>query len=214
MFNGFHPPQPPTDAELATQTLSDESSHRFPSFSANDAVTLGLSLRKRFRASSRHAKGKDCGRATLFACTVGDLGGIAGVGDVSLDSWACLEGDYRICGGGEFLYYETNAPCCPIAIVACYSGSSADDHHLVVNTVKDYIKKMMNNAPPPPPSQPETMPTPQRSHVTRSERSEADRESISQRWMPEPRASTLMQGTDYRSEYSREYRDEHELGDH
>lgn len=28
---------------------------------------------------------------TLFACTVGDLGGISGVGDVSLDSWACLE---------------------------------------------------------------------------------------------------------------------------
>ncbi len=98
MFNGFHPPQPPTDAELATQTLSDESSHRFPSFSANDAVTLGLSLRKRFRASSRHAKGKGMvlsiqtvGGHTLFACTVGDLGGIAGVGDVSLDSWACLE---------------------------------------------------------------------------------------------------------------------------
>lgn len=31
------------------------------------------------------------GGHTLFACTVGDLGGIAGVGDVSLDSWACLE---------------------------------------------------------------------------------------------------------------------------
>lgn len=28
---------------------------------------------------------------TLFACTVGDLGGIAGVGDVSLDSWSTLE---------------------------------------------------------------------------------------------------------------------------
>jgi hypothetical protein len=23
-----------------------------------------------------------------------------------------------------------NAPCCPIAVVACYSGSSADDHHV------------------------------------------------------------------------------------
>ena len=23
-----------------------------------------------------------------------------------------------------------NAPCCPIAIVACYSGSSQDDHHV------------------------------------------------------------------------------------
>lgn len=29
---------------------------------------------------------------TLFACTVGDLGHAGGIGDVSLDSWACLEG--------------------------------------------------------------------------------------------------------------------------
>jgi hypothetical protein len=29
---------------------------------------------------------------TLFSCTVGDLGHPAGIGDVSLDSWACLEG--------------------------------------------------------------------------------------------------------------------------
>lgn len=29
---------------------------------------------------------------TLFACTVGDLGSLSGIGDVSLDSWACLEG--------------------------------------------------------------------------------------------------------------------------
>jgi len=28
----------------------------------------------------------------LFACTVGDLGGVSGVGDVSLDSWSVLEG--------------------------------------------------------------------------------------------------------------------------
>lgn len=53
-----------------------------------------------------------------------------------------------------------NAPCCPIAVVACYSGSSADDHHvrahvnplgvqssliepqMVVAAVRDYIKKM------------------------------------------------------------------------
>lgn len=98
MFNGFHNPIPPSDAELATQTLNEESSYRFQSFSANDAVTLGLSLRKRFRASSRHAKGKglvlsiqSIAGHTLFSCTVGDLGGISGVGDVSLDSWACLE---------------------------------------------------------------------------------------------------------------------------
>jgi uncharacterized protein (UPF0303 family) len=98
MFNGFHP-MAPSDAELATQTLNEEGSIRFPSFSASDAVTLGLSLRKRFRASSRHARGKGLVLSiqtiaghTLFSCTVGDLGHISGVGDVSLDSWACLDG--------------------------------------------------------------------------------------------------------------------------
>ena len=98
MFGGLHSHIPPSDAELATQTLNEESSYRFPSFSANDAVTLGLSLRKRFRASSRHAKGKglvisiqSIAGHTLFSCTVGDLGGISGVGDVSLNSWAYLE---------------------------------------------------------------------------------------------------------------------------
>lgn len=59
----------------------------------------GLSVRKRFRASSRHIKGKGLvisiqtiAGHTLFACTVGDLGHVSGIGDVSLDSWACLEG--------------------------------------------------------------------------------------------------------------------------
>lgn len=59
----------------------------------------GLSIRKRFRASSRHYKGKGLvisiqtiAGHTLFACTVGDLGSPSGIGDVSLDSWACLEG--------------------------------------------------------------------------------------------------------------------------
>ena len=109
----------PTDAELATQTLAEESSYRFPSFSASDAVTLvippstgplvvvwyssvllkGLSIRKRFRSTARHIKGKGLvisiqtiAGHTLFACTVGDLGHASGIGDVSLDSWACLEG--------------------------------------------------------------------------------------------------------------------------
>lgn len=98
MFNGIHPPMPPTDAEIATQTLAEEASYRWSSFNANDAVTLGLSIRKRFRASSRHAKGKGLvvsvqtiAGHTLFSCTVGDLGGLSGIGDVSLDSWTCLE---------------------------------------------------------------------------------------------------------------------------
>lgn len=29
---------------------------------------------------------------TLFSCTVGDLGHLSGVGDVSLDSWSFLDG--------------------------------------------------------------------------------------------------------------------------
>jgi len=89
---------PPTDAELATKALDEEAAYRFPSFSANDAITLGLSLRKRFRTSSRHQR---LGRGlvisiqtivghTLFSCTVGDLG--TTVGDVSLDSWTILDG--------------------------------------------------------------------------------------------------------------------------
>jgi uncharacterized protein (UPF0303 family) len=97
-YRHFHRPMPPTDAELATKALDEEAAYRFPSFSANDAVTLGLSLRKRFRVSSRHQR---LGRGlvisiqtivghTLFSCTVGELGNT--VGDVSLDSWASLDG--------------------------------------------------------------------------------------------------------------------------
>ncbi|TRM68447.1 hypothetical protein BD626DRAFT_534494 [Schizophyllum amplum] len=171
----------------ATQALEDESRYRFASFSASDAVTLGLSIRKRFRASHRHAKGKGLVIAihtiaghTLFACTVGDLGHVSGIGDVSLDSWACvegligivrrtghssfyvekaltalgktakqlgLEGDERVFGGA-FPIWLDNAPCCPIAIVACYSGSSQDDHQLVVTTVRDFISKLMRTGEP------------------------------------------------------------------
>lgn len=56
-------------------------------------------MRKRFRATSRHTKGKGLiisiqtiAGHTLFACTVGDLGHPSGIGDVSMDSWACIEG--------------------------------------------------------------------------------------------------------------------------
>lgn len=171
----------PSDAELASQALTEEGNYRFPSFSASDAVTLGLSLRKRFRASSRHSKGKGLvisiqtiAGHTLFACTVGDLGHPAGVGDVSLDSWTSvdsmvgvvrqtghssyyveksmsamgksakqlgIQGDYII-HGGAFPIWLDNAHCCPIAVVACYSGSTQEDHHLVVTTVRDYLHKI------------------------------------------------------------------------
>ncbi|KAF8631236.1 hypothetical protein AX15_002565 [Amanita polypyramis BW_CC] len=180
MFSGIHD-MVPTDAELATQALAEEGSYRFPSFTAADAVTLGLSIRKRFRASQRHGKGKGMiisiqtiAGHTLFSCTVGDLGHISGIGDVSLDSWACLEGMVNVVrrtghssyyvekgmsamgktakqmgiqgehqvNGGAFPIWLENAPCCPIAIAACYSGSSHDDHYLVSQTVKDYVVKM------------------------------------------------------------------------
>ncbi|KAG5653088.1 hypothetical protein H0H81_002387 [Sphagnurus paluster] len=195
MFSGFQT-MAPTDAELATQALSDEGSYRFQSFSASDAVTLGLSLRKRFRGTSRHAKGKglvisiqSIAGHTLFACTVGDLGHGSGIGDVSMDSWTCIEGmvsvvkrtghssfyvekgmsamgktpkqmgiqgEFRV-NGGAFPIWLENAPCCPIAVVACYSGSSQEDHNLVVTTVRDYLNKLARSSNPPPPP---TMPIP------------------------------------------------------
>ncbi|KZW03843.1 hypothetical protein EXIGLDRAFT_715890 [Exidia glandulosa HHB12029] len=89
----------PSDAELANQTLTEESTLRFASFTSNDAVTLGLSIRKRFRASSRHAKGKglvlsiqSIGGHTLFACTVGDQDATG----VSMDAWLSIEGMIRV----------------------------------------------------------------------------------------------------------------------
>ncbi|OCB90858.1 hypothetical protein A7U60_g1882 [Sanghuangporus baumii] len=74
--------------------------YRFPSFSSNDAVTLGLSIRKRFRGSSRHvAKGRGLvikiqtiAGHDLFSCTVGELGAASSLGDVSLDAWAAIDG--------------------------------------------------------------------------------------------------------------------------
>lgn len=100
MFNGLYSHLSPSDSELAAQTLTEESQYQFPSFSTNDAVTLGLSIRKRFRGSSRHTtKGRGLvisiqtvAGHTLFACSVGELGGPTSLGDASLDSWACLEG--------------------------------------------------------------------------------------------------------------------------
>ncbi|KAG6866501.1 hypothetical protein C0991_003045 [Blastosporella zonata] len=204
----------PSDAELATQALAEEGNFRFPSFSAADAVTLvsnvapirhsddahtdvlaqGLSLRKRFRGTSRHVKGKglvisvqSIAGHTLFACTVGDLGHGSGIGDVSMDSWTCIEGmvsvvrrtghssfyvekgmsamgktpkqmglsqgELRV-NGGAFPIWLENAPCCPIAVVACYSGSSQDDHNLVVSTIRDYLNKLARESGPPAPRMP------------------------------------------------------------
>ncbi|KAL1946586.1 hypothetical protein VTO73DRAFT_14690 [Trametes versicolor] len=192
MFSGFNAQMPPNEAELASQALQEETMYRFPSFDADAAVMLGLSIRKRFRASSRHVKVRGMiisiqtiAGHTLFSCTVGNLGGVEGGGDVSLDSWSCLEGmiavvrktghssyyvekgmnamgktpkqlgiqgEYKI-NGGAFPVWLENAPCCPIAVVACYSGSSQDDHHMVATAVRDYLKKIgRDNGILPPPS--------------------------------------------------------------
>ncbi|KAJ7507447.1 hypothetical protein B0H11DRAFT_1704832 [Mycena galericulata] len=183
MFSNIHS-MSPTAAEIASQTLVEESSCRFPSFSSSDAVTLGLSIRKRFRGTSRHAKGKglvisiqSIAGHPLFCCSVGDLGHLSGIGDISLDSWSAVEGminvvkrtghssyyvekgmaamgktpkqmglqgEFRV-NGGAFPIWLENAPCCPIAVVACYSGSSQDDHRLVATTVRDYLNKLLRN---------------------------------------------------------------------
>ncbi|KAF5370037.1 hypothetical protein D9758_001343 [Tetrapyrgos nigripes] len=186
MFSGLHG-MSRSDADLAQEALTQEGTYRFPSFSASDAVTLGLSLRKRFRASHRHAKGKglvlsiqSIAGHTLFSCTVGDLGHFSGYADVGLDSWSCLEamievvkrtghssfyvekgmnalgktpkqmpglqGDVRVQGGVlAFPIWLENAPICPVAVIACYSGSSQDDHNLVVNSVRDYLNKLLRD---------------------------------------------------------------------
>jgi len=115
MFSNIHS-MLPTAAELASQTLVEEGSYRFPSFSAADAVTLGLSIRKRFRGTSRYAKGKGLvisvqtiAGQPLFACTVGDSGHLSGMSDISLDSWSALEGMINVVKRtGHSSYYVEN----------------------------------------------------------------------------------------------------------
>ncbi|KAJ7499232.1 hypothetical protein FB451DRAFT_1334722 [Mycena latifolia] len=193
MFSNIHS-MSPTAAEMASQILVEEAASFFPSFSASDAITLGLSIRKRFRGSSRHAKGKglvisiqSIAGHPLFCCTVQE--GLSSIGDVSLDSWSVVEGminvvkrtghssyyvekgmaamgktpkqmglqgEFRVTGGA-FPIWLSNAPCCPIAIVACYSGSSQDDHRLVATTVRDYLNKLSRNGSTGP-----SLPTPTR----------------------------------------------------
>lgn len=102
MFSHLPPATTPAQsaADLAALALNDESSLRLPHFSSSDAVTLGLSLRKRFRSTHRHARGGsgaligvyDALGHTLFACTVGDLGDRRGVCDVGLESWTRVKG--------------------------------------------------------------------------------------------------------------------------
>lgn len=82
----------PSDSEIAAEILSEEKSLYFLSFKADDAVMLGMNLRKRFRVSTRHGKGRGMVMSiqsiqgtTLFSCAVGEGP------DISADSWARLE---------------------------------------------------------------------------------------------------------------------------
>jgi len=61
-----------------------------------------------------------------------------------------VRGEFKVCGGAFPVWLE-NAPCCPIAVVACYSGSSPEDHHLVANALRDYIKKVEKDSSVAPP---------------------------------------------------------------
>jgi uncharacterized protein (UPF0303 family) len=87
----------PTHAERAALILAEENSIRFLSFTATDALTLGLSIRKRFRSSGRYQKQgrgllisvQSMAGHTLFACTVGDSRSASE--DVSLQKWERVE---------------------------------------------------------------------------------------------------------------------------
>ncbi|GAV99453.1 hypothetical protein LENED_000911 [Lentinula edodes] len=57
-----------------------------------------------------------------------------------------LPGELPRIQGGAFPIWLENAPCCPIAVAGCYSGSSQDDHNLVSTTVRDYLNKILRNS--------------------------------------------------------------------
>lgn len=45
-------------AQIAAEILNEEATLRFISFRTEDAVTIGMNLRKRFRSSAKHARGR------------------------------------------------------------------------------------------------------------------------------------------------------------
>jgi len=82
--------------------------------------------------------------------------------------------------GGAFPIWVENVPCCPIAVVACYSGSSQEDHTLVASTVRDYLTKLRRNSETPVPSMQE-QPVPV---VPREE---------SKEWLPHPQGPSELE---------------------
>ncbi|PPR03882.1 hypothetical protein CVT26_000880 [Gymnopilus dilepis] len=187
---------PPSDAELAAQTLVEEGRYRFASFSSADAVTLGLSLRKRFRSTSRHSKGKGLvisiqtiAGHTLFACTVGDLGDASGICDVSLDSWACLESmidTVRRTGHSSF-YVEKGMSAMGKAPqhndMPRVKGGVTEPYQLVSTTIRDYLAKLRRNSQvetPAPTLHEQPVPTPHRQE--------------SREWLPDPPPASEFEG--------------------
>lgn len=100
-------------------------------FIHQDAYTLGQHIRKRFRASQRYSKGRGIAIAikgiaghTLFACALIvarrprapvthraiSIGTVGESGDVTLESWSCLEGMIRtaIKTGHSSYYIDRN----------------------------------------------------------------------------------------------------------
>jgi len=98
-----------------------------------------------------------------------------------------VRGEFKVCGGAFPVWLE-NAPCCPIAVVACYSGSSPEDHHLVANALRDYIKKVEKDSSVAPPQFSMPMVAPPQS----------GRESFT--WVAEPASGGLHAPSEYRDE--------------
>jgi len=101
----------PNDSDITGLILLEENELRLPRWTSEDAYTLGQHIRKRFKASQRYAKGRGCAIAIksvaghiLYACTVGEAG------DVSLESWSCIEGmiSTTIKTGHSTYYIERN----------------------------------------------------------------------------------------------------------
>ncbi|KAF8901628.1 hypothetical protein CPB84DRAFT_1777061 [Gymnopilus junonius] len=86
-----------------------------------------------------------------------------------------MQGEFSRVKGGAFPIWLENAFCCPIAVAACYSGSSQEDHSLVSTTIRDYLAKLRRNSRTAPTLPEEPVPTPHRQE--------------SREWLPDPPAS-------------------------
>lgn len=59
-----------TDVQIAAEILNEEAALRFISFRTEDAVTIGMNLRKRFRSSNKHARGRGAVISIQVRCVV------------------------------------------------------------------------------------------------------------------------------------------------